>query len=263
MAKNKYTKGPGSRLKREKKNINFGFMRPPQRAIAKASTTSIYRPTKEVAESRIYLQNRPGDLKNRVVADIANAIDGNVKNMNPEQYKRVATTLEELNEKYGSPSWEKEKGREYYHPFFNSMHIRPKKTQDPSSGVTKETSKPDIYFQELAHAAQDTENNKFTNSLRNLKGLALYEDNNTPNKGRYGTPGEYEYEAHEEIAPRLWNEFKNKYELRYGEKVPPQYENDYLWNQTMAGVPKNLGGKLKFKGKMFPEIKIVQPVKRL
>jgi len=260
---NNFQNGPGGRLiKEEEKSVNFGFMRPPQRAIAEASTTSVYQPTPEVAESRIYLQNRPGDFKNRVVADIANAIDGNVKNMNPEQYKRVATTVEALNKKYGSPSWEKEQGRAYYHPFANSVHINPKKMQDPSIGVSKETGKPDIYFQELAHAAQDIENNKFINRLKGLKGLALYQDNDIPNKGRYGTPGEYEYEAHEEVAPRLWNEFKNKYELNYGEKVPPQYENDYFWKQTMANVPKYFGGKLKYKGKMLPEISIVQPVKR-
>ena len=216
---NNFQNGPGGRLQKEEtKNVNFGFMRPPQRAIAEASTTSVYRPTKEVAESRIYLQNRPYDLKNQIVADVANASRLNVGNMNPEQYKRVATAIEELNKRQGSPSFQRtQDDRPYY--MSGSVFLNPRLPNQ-----SHQSESPDIYFQELAHASQYAKS-PIKSELRALKGRLLYEDNSKPGKGRYGTPGELEYEAHEEIAPQLWGEFKNIYKQKYGEDVPSNYQN--------------------------------------
>jgi len=216
---NNFQNGSGGRLQKEEvKNINFGFMRPPQRAIAEASTTSVYQPTPEVAESRIYLQNRPYDLKNQIVADIANASRLNVGNMNPELYKRVATVVEELNKKHGSPSFERtQDDRPYY--MSGSVFLNPRLPNQ-----SKNSDKPDNYFQELAHASQYAKS-PIKSELRALKGQLLYEDNSKPGMGRYGTPGEFEYEAHEEIAPQLWGEFKNIYKQKYGEDVPSNYQN--------------------------------------
>jgi hypothetical protein len=258
---NNFQNGPGGRLKKEEaKNVNFGFLRPPQRAIAEASTTSIYRPTPKVAEARIYLQNKPGDFKNRVIADIANATDGDVRNMNPENYKRAATITEILNKKYGSPSWQKHKERPVYRYATNSIHLSPDKIQDPSVGVAYK-NRPDDYFQELAHSAQFV-NNPINSALRGLRGEVFYKDNNEPNVGRYGTPGELEYEAHEKIAPRLWDEYKTLYKKKYGVNIPPKYENTYSYHEAMSNSPKNQGGRLEYNGNMLPEVKIVAPVKR-
>lgn len=250
-------------MKREEaKNVSFGFMRPEQRIIGEPSTTSVYQPTPEVAESRIYLQNRPGDFKNKVIANIANTVGADVSYMNPEQYKRVATIAEELNKKYGSPSWQKEEERAFYNSLDKSIHIWPELDKDLYANLeSKNKNRPDIYFQELAHAAQ-FKNNPIKSAIKALKGIALYEDSKKPNVGRYGTPGEFEYEAHSEIAPRLWDEFKTLYKRKYKENVPPQYENRYEVSQLIANTPKAEGGTLKFKGKMLPEISIVQPVKR-
>lgn len=262
MAQNNFNNGPGGRLKKEEaKNVSFGFMRPEQRIIGEPSTTSVYQPTPEAAESRIYLQNRPGDFKNKVVADIANTWSANVEFMNPEQYKRVANIAEELNKKYGSPSWQMEKKRGFYNPIDNSLHIWPRIDKDPYANIGPSKNRPDVYFDELAHAVQ-VRKNPIKSAIRALKGIALYEDNKKPNVGRYGTPGEFEYEAHSEIAPRLWDEFKTLYKRKYKENVPPQYENRYEVSQLIADTPKAEGGTLKFKGKMLPEIEVVQPVKR-
>ena len=254
--------GPGKRLKREEaKNVSFGFMRPKERTVAQPSTTSVYQPTPEIAESRIYLKNRD-DFKNKVVANIANAYGANVRYMNPEQYKKVAAIVEELNNKYGSPSWQKYENRAFYNGLDNSINFWPELDKDPSANFEfKNKNRPDIYFQELAHAAQ-VQKNPIKSAIRALKGIALYEDSKKPNVGRYGTPGEFEYEAHSEIAPRLWNEFKTLYKQKYGEDAPPQYENRYEVSQLIANTPKAEGGTLKFKGKMLPEIEVVQPVKR-
>ena len=218
MADKNFKGGPGGRLQKEEKSVNFGFMRPPQRAIAEASTTSIYRPTKEVAESRIYLQNRPYDLKNRIVADVANASRLNVGNISPEQYKRVATTIEELNKRHGSPSVQRtQDDRPYY--MLGSVFLNPRLPNQ-----SHQSESPDNYFQELAHASQYAKS-PIKSELRALKGRLLYEDNSKIGMGRYGTPGELEYEAHEEIAPQLWGEFKNIYKQKYGENVPSNYQN--------------------------------------
>jgi hypothetical protein len=240
MAQNNFNNGPGGRLKREeKKNVSFGFMRPEQRIIGEPSTTSVYQPTPEIAESRIYLQSRPYDLKNQIVADVANATRLNVGNMEPEQYKRVATVIEELNKRHGNPSFQRtQDDRAYYN--LSSVFLN---TRTPN--LSRNLDSPDDYFQELAHAAQFKES-PIKSALKSLKGQLLYEDNSIPNKGRYGTPGEFEYEAHSEIAPQLWNEFKNIYKKKYGENIPPLYQN----------------GKLKSYGSMMPEVEIVQPVKR-
>jgi hypothetical protein len=251
---------PGKRLKREEaKNISFGFMRPPQRAIAEASTTSVYQPTSEIAESRMYLQKNPNDLKNLVVADVANVIGLDVRNMNPEQYKRVATVIEELNKKHGGPSVIKNKGRAFYEPFSNSLNIYPTITDKRLPAEYR--NRPDEYFQELAHAAQ-YKNNPIKSTLRGTKGNLLHEDSDAINKGRYAIPGELEYEAHQEIAPRLWDEFKTLYKQKYKENIPPQYENKYEKSQLIANTPQIEGGTLKFLGRMMPEIEIVHPVKR-
>jgi hypothetical protein len=252
--------GPGKRLKREQaKNVNFGFMRPEERIVAKQSTTSVYQPTSEIAESRIYLQNKPNDFKNRVIADVANAYLGNVKKINPEQYKRVATIIEELNKKHGSPSWQKEEGRAFYKD--NSININPGNPDAYGSYLQRTENIPDDYFQELAHASQFAKE-PIKSYLRSIKGKLFYEDSQKPNVGRYGTPGELEYEAHSEIAPRLWEEFKTLYKQKYGEDVPPQYENKYELSELIANTPQADGGTLKYKGKMLPEITIVQPAKR-
>jgi hypothetical protein len=262
MADNNFKGGPGGRLKAEEaKNVNFGFMRPPQRAIAEASTTSVYQPTPEVAESRIYLQNKPDDFKNKVVADVANAWIGNVKNMSPENYKKTAIVLEELNKRHGSPSWQKKEGRASYRNLDNSININPGNPDAFGSYGQIYQNRPDDYFEELAHASQYAKE-PIKSNLRAIKGKLFYEVNRKPNVGRYGTPGELEYEAHSEIAPRLWNEFKTIYRQKYGTNIPPQYENRYEYDQMVADTPENYGGKLKFKGTMMPEVKIVAPVKR-
>jgi hypothetical protein len=250
--------GPGKRLKREQaKNVNFGFMRPPQKAIGEPSTTFVYQPTPEVAESRIYLQNRPYDLKNQIVADVANAQNLDVQNMSPQQYQRVAKILEELNKKHGNPlviKYEGKGARPYYDSFFNEMNISP--------GIRQYKNKPDIYFQELAHSSQ-SEKEPIKSYIKSTKGRLLYEDSSIPNKGRYGTPGEFEYEAHKKIAPQLWNEFKSLYKNRYGEDVPPQYENSYKDEQEKLNDSFNFFSTNKaYKGTMLPEVTIVSPVKR-
>lgn len=239
--------------------VGMSFLKPKDIATASPATTSVDRPIPRIAESRMYLQKKPNDLKNLVVADVANAIGLDVRNMNPEQYKRVATVIEQLNKKHGGPSVEKNKGRAFYEPFSNSLNIYPE-ILDPHLPA-EYRSRPDDYFQELAHASQ-FKKNPIKSSLSGTKGLLLYEDSDVPNKGRYGTPGEFEYEAHTEIAPRLWNEFKTLYKQKYGEDIPPQYENKYGEEQEKLNKEKFLGGKLEYKGKMLPEIEIVQPVKR-
>ena len=225
---------PGKRLKREEaKNVNFGYMRPPQKAIGEPSTTSVYQPTPEISESRIYLQNNPYDLKNRIVADIANAPRLEVGNICLEEYKRVATIVEELNKKHGSPSFQRtQDDRPYY--MSGSVFLNPRLPNQ-----SHQSESPDDYFQELAHASQYAKS-PIISELRALKGQLLYEDNSKPGKGRYGIPGELEYEAHKEIAPQLWGEFKTLYKKKYGEDVPTNYQNR----------------------KPLPEVNIVAPVKR-
>lgn len=241
--------------------LDMSFLKPKDTPTASAATTSIDRPIPRIVESRMYLQKNPNDLKNLVVADVANAIGLDVRNMNPEQYKRVATVIEEFNKKHGGPSVAKNKGRAFYEPFFNSINIYPK-IKDPrlvQDSLYK--NRPDVYFQELAHSSQ-FKNEPIKSALSATKGALLYEDSNVPEKGRYAIPGEFEYEAHKEIAPRLWDEFKTLYKKKYKENVPPQYENKYREEQEKLDTEKFLGGKLQYKGKMLPQIEVIQPVKR-
>jgi hypothetical protein len=244
--------------------VDMSFLRPNNDiAAASPSTTSVNTPVPRIAESGMYLQKNAKDLKNLVVADVANAIGLDVANMNPEQYKRVATVIEELNKKHGNPSLFRNKGRAFYEVFSNSLNILPEKKSSPHLVVDSSTiNRPDEYFQELAHSSQYAKE-PIKSYIKSTKGKLLYEDSDRPKKGRYAIPGELEYEAHKEIAPHLWNEFKSLYKNKYGEDVPPQYENSYKDEQEKLNDRFSFFSTNKaYKGTMLPEVSIVAPVKR-
>ncbi len=218
-------------------------------AQAQPSTTAVATPTQDQAEAGMFLQSRPFSNENMAIADIAGAPELNVKNMSPEEYKKLATVFSEINKKYGNPGIIRpdqtgislpKKGRPFYVPFINKM-VLPNQmdayrtadslvnnaisSEEPNSELTRYVRnhlKPTTYFQELAHSKQFYES-PIASFLKGIKGLALMEDNHDPKVGRYAVPGELEYEAHSVIAPKIWNEFKALYEKKYG-KFPERYD---------------------------------------
>ena len=217
---------------------------------AAAGTTAVSRPV----PVPIYNKMDDSQAYNNVIANIANKFDFKTSDMDPAEYNRLVGVFETMQDKYGRPkiydtskrSPEDPEERPYYDANENYLTLFSPKKQVANNAEMQEYAKnwykfsninpnllkqyyqyyvsPDIYFQELAHSKQYTDDYYGSSSRRKFDN-DNYEDNSDPLKGKYGVRGAFEHEAHSMIAPDLWNEFKDLYTKRYKKEFPQEYEN--------------------------------------
>ena len=201
--------------------------------------------------------------------------------MDPEEYKRLANVFSDFNKKYGNPSILKphqvgidkdspDYDRGFYNPGGNYMVMNNKLGKYREGDEYKEgdwnfdidsknqydylkyVTRPDLYFQELAHAKQEKDD-PIKSSMKFIEGKLFYEDNDNPKYGRYGVPGQLEHDAHEIIAPKLWQEFKTLYEKKYG-KFPDQFKNKIQMNQKIKEYENLLKEEMSNNYKYNPKV---------